>query len=131
MFTKFATTNLAKKVVGAAVICGVLALGPGGVAFATTTTPTGAHATATPTKCARADRALTRINRVEAAIGRRIPKLQTAEQKATAAGDTTLATRIGNRITRLQKIDTRIGTLAQKIEARCPSATPGTSGSTT
>jgi division protein CdvB (Snf7/Vps24/ESCRT-III family) len=70
----------------------------------------------------RAPKALARITKVETAIGQRLPKLQAREKALTSAGHTKLAARVEKRITRLQKVDSRVATLATKIETRCPSA---------
>jgi len=122
MFTKTQAQRLAGKAVAATAVCGALALGTGGAAFATTTTPgTGSTPAATGhLRCARAPKALARINKVEATNTKRLPKLQAAEKKSTAAGHTKVATRIEKRITRVEKVDTRVAALATKIEARCP-----------
>jgi hypothetical protein len=67
---------------------------------------------------------LARIDKVEAAISKRGPKLQAAETKLTAAGHTKLAARVERRINRLKKVDTRAAALATRIEAKCPTGTP-------
>lgn len=129
MFAKVTTMKLAHKAVAATLMCGVFALGMTGVASAATGA-VAAPAATTHLSCARAPKALTRISKIEGAIGRRLPKWQAAEKKATAAGHTTRAGRIETRIHKLQKIDTKVGTLAKKINAKCPVRTLGT-GSTT
>jgi uncharacterized protein HemX len=120
MFSNFPAMKMAQKVVAGTVLCGAVALGTGGAAFATTTTSApathGHH-------CARAGKALTKINKAEAAITTRLAKLQADETKLTAANHTKAATRVEKRITRLQKAETKAGSLATKIEAKCPSAT--------
>jgi hypothetical protein len=122
MFTKSPAMKLAQKAVAATVVCGALALGTGGVAFAATT---GASATTGHHHhCARAPKALTKINKAEGTIAARITKLQTAEQKLTTAGRTKAAAKVESRITKLQKADTKAGALATKIEAKCPTVTP-------
>ena len=73
--------------------------------------------------CARAPRALTKINKVEAAVTKRLPKLQAAETKFTTAGHTKRAARVEKRISRLQKAETKAGALAHKIDTKCPAAT--------
>ena len=52
-----------------------------------------------------------------------MPKAQAREAKATAAGHTKVAARIGKRIARVQKFETRGTTLLAKIAAKCGSAT--------
>jgi hypothetical protein len=123
MFTKIPAMKLAEKAVAATVICGALALGTGGVAFATTTTA-GSTPAATHTKCARAPKALSKITKVEAAITKRISKLQADETKLTAKGHTKLAAKVETRINQLKKADTKAGSLATKIENKCPTASP-------
>jgi CRP-like cAMP-binding protein len=115
MFSHFPAMTLAKKAVTVTVICGAVAVGTGGAAFATTTTSTSV------TRCARAPKALTKITKVETAITRRLAKLQAQETKLTTAHHTKLAARVEKRITKLQKADTKAGALATKINAKCPS----------
>jgi hypothetical protein len=130
MFTKIRTVMPAEKAVAATLLCGALALGTGGMAFAATPSGSGATPATHRVTCARAPKALTRITKVEKVISRRLPKLQAAEQKATTAGKTHFAARIEARIHRMQKVDTKIEALATKIQARCPSAASGTNSST-
>ncbi len=126
MVTTMQARKWAGKVVAATVVGGALAIGTGGAAFATTPT-TGAGAPPAASRhfsCTRAPKALARIDKVEAAISTRVPKLQAAESKLTAAGHTKLAARVERRINRLHKVDTRVAALATRIEAKCPSGTP-------
>jgi hypothetical protein len=123
MFTRIPAMKLVQKAVAATVICGAIALGTGGAAFATTTT-SGSTPAATHVKCARAPKALSKITKAEAAITKRITKLQTAESKLTAKGHTKLAARVERRITQLKKVDTKAGNLATRIEAKCPTVSP-------
>ncbi len=71
--------------------------------------------------CANATKVLTRIQKGEAQIAAGLPKLTAAEAKAQAAGNTTRATRIQNRITRLESpaFKARLDKISQKIEAKC------------
>jgi uncharacterized protein HemX len=117
MFSKIPALKLAEKAVAATVVCGALALGTGGVAFAATT---GTGTTPRHHHCARAPKALAKITKAETALSNRIAKLQTAETKLTAAGHTTLATKVENRISKLQNLETKASTLESKIEAKCP-----------
>jgi len=123
MFTKIPAMKLAQKAVAATVVCGAVALGTGGAAFATSGTANGSGSTTTARHftCARAPKALARINKVEAAVTKRLPKLEAAESKASASGHSKLATRIENRINKLDKVNTKAAALATKIEAKCPS----------
>jgi hypothetical protein len=112
--------RFAEKAMAAIVICGALAVGTGGIASAATTTTapaaTGHH------KCARADKALTKVTKAESAIASRLAKWQAAETKQVAAGHTKIAARIEDRITKLQKAQTKAGSLASKIQTKCPTA---------
>jgi ABC-type transport system involved in cytochrome bd biosynthesis fused ATPase/permease subunit len=120
MFSNLPAMKMAQKAVAATVICGAVALGTGGAAFATTTTSTPVTH---PHHCARAGKALTKINKAEAALTTRLAKWQAAESKLTAANHTKAAARVEKRITKLQKAQTKAGSLASKIEAKCPTAT--------
>jgi hypothetical protein len=121
MLSKIPAMKLVHKAVAATVICGAVALGTGGAAFAATpgSTPaaTGAH------RCVRADKALARVEKAEAAVTQRLPKLQAEETKLTTKGRTKAAARVEKRIARLNKIETKAGALASKIETKCPSGT--------
>ena len=136
MIAKILTMRAAQKAAATAMVCGLLSLGSAGVASAATTAtttgptttgsvPTGSAPAAHRFTCSRAPKALARITRVENTISRHLPKWEAAEQKATSAGHTKIAARIEKRIHRLQKIDSRIGTLSHKIEAKCPTGAPG------
>jgi hypothetical protein len=121
MFTKIPAIRWAQKAVAATVVCGAVALGTGGAAFATTGTTNGSTPTARHFNCARAPKALARISKVEAAVSKRLPKLEAAESKASSAGHSKLAARIETRITKLEKVNTKAAALATKIGAKCPS----------
>ena len=123
MFTRIPAVRLVQKAVAATVVCGAVALGTGGAAFATTSTTNGSGAatTARHFNCARAPKALARINKVEAAVAKRLPKLAAAESKASSAGHSKLASRIEKRINTLDKVNSKAAALATKIEAKCPS----------
>jgi uncharacterized protein HemX len=117
MFSKNPAIKLAEKAVAATVVCGALALGTGGAAFASTTStstvPRHHH-------CVRAPKALAKISKAETALTNRLTKLQSDESKLTSAGHTTLATKVENRITKLEKLQTKASALQAKIEAKCP-----------
>jgi hypothetical protein len=128
-----------RKLIAAAAISGSLGLGAigivgtGGVAGAsapTSTTPT-TPATVSPalhaTRCAKAEKVAARITKLEGKATTWLPKAQAREAKATAAGNTKLATVIGNRITRVQKLEGRGNTLLAKIAAKCGTTTTTTS----
>jgi len=133
-----------QKLLVATVATGALALGTAGVAGASAPTPTaGATASVATTahttwaagrlrhfSCARAPKALTRIQKAEAAIAAGLPRLHAAESKATAAGRTKRAARIQKLISRLGRpgAAARLQKLATAIEAKCnvsaPAVTP-------
>jgi hypothetical protein len=76
--------------------------------------------------CANATKVLTRIQKGEAQIAAGLPKLTAAEAKAKANGNTTRATRIQARITRLESatFKARLDKASQLIEAKCHVAAP-------
>jgi hypothetical protein len=121
MFSTVPAMRFAEKAVAATVICGALAFGTGGIASAATPTTTAPTATGHH-KCARADKALTKVTKAESAIASRLTKWQAAETKQVAAGHTKIAARIEDRITKLQKAQTKAGSLASKIQTKCPTA---------
>ena len=124
MFTKIPTGTLGRKALAGTVVCGALALGTGGAAFAAPpTTGAGSPPAAGHVTCARAPKALARITKVQTFATTRLPVLEARANKLTANGHRKLAGRLQKKITKLQKADTKAGALATKIEARCPSAT--------
>ena len=124
MFTKIPAVKLAEKAVAATVICGAVALGTCGAAFAaTSTTVPGSTPAAGHVACARAPKALAKITKVEKFAAKRLPALQAKSNKLTANGHRKAASRLQKKIKNLQKADTKAGALAKKIEVRCPSGT--------
>jgi hypothetical protein len=124
----------------------VVSLGLGGLAGAATPAPPSTPAPATSPStapahrhfnCARAPRALARIEKAEAHIKADLPKLQAREQKAKAAGRTKAAARIQRRINRLEspKATARLDRLSAAIKTKCgvsaPTASPSTGTATT
>jgi hypothetical protein len=75
------------------------------------------------TRCAKAEKVATRIQAREAKAAAWLPEAQAREAKATAAGRAKVATRISNRITRVQKLEAKGNTLLAKIAAKCGGAT--------
>jgi hypothetical protein len=117
-----------RKLIAVAAVSGSLALGLAGVAGATAPSTSAPASTPThATLCAKAEKLATRIQAREAKAAVWVPKAQAREAKATAAGHTKLATRIGDRIARLQKLETRGITVLAKIAAKCGSTTTTTS----
>ena len=92
-----------RRLIAAAAVSGTLALGVAGVAGASAPTSTPTSTATHATRCAKAEKVATRIQTLETKAATWVPKAQAREAKATAAGHTKLATRIGNRITRVQK----------------------------
>ena len=124
MSTKIPAVKLAEKAVTATVICGALAFGTGGAAFAaTTTTAPGSPPAAGHVACSRAPKALAKITKVEKFAAKRLPALQAKSNKLTATGHHKAASRLQKKIKNLQKADTKAGALAKTIEARCPTGT--------
>jgi len=137
MGSKFA---LMRKIVVTTVVGGALVLGTTGAAGASAPTPTAASGTPAATNqltpegggrlahvsCSRATRALITIQKSEAGIAKGLPGLHRAQVRATAAGKTRKAARIGKMITRLERPDAtaRLQRLAAAIEARCNVAAP-------
>jgi hypothetical protein len=131
---------MVKKLAVAMVVSGVLALGSVGVAVAAPASGSGSGGTSgTPNvhrhiNCANAPRILARIDKVEGRITARLAKLGTAEHWATQHNHQKLAQRVQSRIDKLGGRLTKAHTLANKIEAACPGATPaagtGSGGST-
>jgi hypothetical protein len=83
--------------------------------------PSTAPSTGKGFNCANATKVLDRIQKGEAQIAAGLPKLTAAEAKAKANGNTTRATRIQNRINRLESatFKARLDKMSQKIEAKC------------
>jgi hypothetical protein len=83
--------------------------------------------------CARAPRALARIDRIEARISAGLPKLNQAEARAKAAGNTQRAARIQKRIDRLDSpaLKSRLDRLTARIDAKCGAPAPTTGHTTT
>ena len=124
MSTRIPSMTLATKALAATAICAAVALGTGGAAFATTPTASSSTpVTARHVTCGRATKAMARINKAEAAISTRLPKLQAAESRLTTKGRTKVAARVEKRIQRLETADGRLGGLATKIQAKCPTST--------
>jgi hypothetical protein len=129
---------LKRIVITTAVAAGSLSFGAvslAGAAPAPSSAPpaptTQAPATGKGFNCANATKVLDRIQKGEAQIAAGLPKLTAAEAKATANGNTTRATRIQKRITRLESatFKARLDKMAQKIETKCNVPAPTTPAS--
>jgi hypothetical protein len=123
MSKKIPARKWAAKAVLCAVTVSAVALGTCGAAFAGTTPSGSTPAASRHITCARASKALSRIDKVEAAVTKRLPKLEAAETRLTTAGHTKRAARVEKRIERLQNANVKAGARAQKIQAKCPTAT--------
>ena len=136
------TFSSIRKIVATAVVGGALVLGTAGSAGASTLAATAPSGTSAATaqlspgakdrlahfSCSRATKVLARIHRAETGIAAGLPRLHAAEAKATAAGQTRKAARIGKLITRLGRpgAEARLQRLATAIEAKCNVAVPAT-----
>jgi len=112
-----------RKLIAVAAVSGSLALGVAGVAGAAPSTSTPSVTPTHATVCAKAEKLATRIEAREAKAAAWVPKAQAREAKATAAGHTKVAARIGARIAKVQKWETRGTTVLGKISAKCGSTT--------
>jgi hypothetical protein len=117
-----------RKFIAVATVSGSLIFGAAGVigmsgtaGAVTPTTPTSVTPASHAARCARAEAVATRIHAREAKAAAWLPKAQAREAKATAAGHTKVATRISNRISRVQKLEGKGNTLLAKIAAKCGS----------
>jgi hypothetical protein len=122
---------------GSLALAGVGVIGMSGTAGATAPTTAATPAT-TPTtpgsvtpavhaaRCVKAEKVATRIAEREAKAAVWLPKAQAREAKASAAGHTKVAARIGGRISRVQKLEVKGNALLAKIAAKCGSATGST-----
>jgi hypothetical protein len=134
-----------RKFIAVAAMSGSLALAGAGVigmsgtagaaAPTTTTTPATTPTPATPgsvtpavhaERCAKAEKVAMRIAAREAKAAIWLPHAQAREAKASAAGHTKVAARIGGRISRVQKLEVKGDVLLAKIAAKCGSATSTT-----
>jgi hypothetical protein len=75
--------------------------------------------------CTLASRLLDRIARVEQRAQKWLPRAQARESAARAAGNTALAQRIAQRISRVEGLESRGSAITGRIEARCPGSAPG------
>jgi hypothetical protein len=115
-----------KSVVIGVVVVGTLLLGLGGVAGAASSPTVPKHGR--HVNCARATKALGRLEKTQAQIAAGLPKLAAAAGKAAAAGNTKRADRIRNRMGQFESAQykARLAKRVAAIEARCPAAAPGT-----
>jgi hypothetical protein len=122
----------AKKLVIGAVALGTVTLGTAGVAGADTATATTAHPPH-HINCARASKALARIQATESHIASGLPKLRAAAAKAQQKGKTTRVDRIKKRISRLENpaYKARLEQRKAKIEAACHASAPSASSTST
>jgi outer membrane murein-binding lipoprotein Lpp len=113
-----------RKLIAVAAVSGSLALGvAGGARGNTHPTPTAPPAATHAARCVKAEKVATRIQTLETKAAAWVPKAQARQAKATAAGHTKLAARIGDRITRVQKREAKGTALLAKIAAKCGTTT--------
>ncbi len=118
-----------RKLIAVAAVSGSLAFGGAGViglsgtaGAAVPPTPTRVTPATHASRCAKAETLALRIKAREAKAAAWLPKAQAREAKATAAGHAKVATRISNRITRVETLETKGNALLAKIAAKCGSA---------
>ncbi|HEV3369747.1 MAG TPA: hypothetical protein VG074_09290 [Acidimicrobiales bacterium] len=112
-----------RKLVAIGALSGTMALGAVGIASATTpSTPSTPSPTTHKVDCTKALARVPKINAREAKAAAWVTKAQAREATATSAGNTKLATRIGNRITRVQKLEAKGTNLLARISAACGTA---------
>jgi hypothetical protein len=113
-----------RKLVAIGALSGTMALGAVGIASAST--PSTPSTPTTPTThnidCTKALARVPKINAREAKAATWVTKAQGREATATSAGHTKLATRIGNRITRVQKLEAKGTSILARISAACGTA---------
>jgi hypothetical protein len=115
--------SMFRKLVAIGALSGTMALGAVGIASATTpSTPSTPSPTTHKVDCTKALARVPKINAREAKAAAWVTKAQAREATATSAGNTKLATRIGNRITRVQKLEAKGTTLLSRISAACGTA---------
>ncbi len=125
-----------RKLIAVAAVSGSLVfgaagiIGPSGTAGAAASTqrphrrlPSNVTPATHASRCAKAETLATRIKARETKAAAWLPKAQAREAKATAAGHTKVATRISDRITRVQKLEAKGNTVLAKIAAKCGTAT--------
>jgi hypothetical protein len=112
--------SMFRKLVAIGALSGTMALGAVGIASATT--PSTPSPTTHKVDCTKALARVPKINAREAKAAAWVTKAQAREATATSAGNTKLATRIGNRITRVQKLEAKGTNLLARISAACGTA---------
>jgi hypothetical protein len=122
-----------RKIIAGTAVAGALTLGMAGAAGAATSGSnsgsTGNTGTSLATRCAKLSQFETKVQTIEGKVNNTwIPKLQDRENAAKTAGNTTLADRIANRITRIQNRESRVNARLQKLQAKCSAASSGTAG---
>jgi hypothetical protein len=121
--------TLTRTLIAGTAITGALTFGAAGLAGATTPTSSSSPTSSATspatlaTRCAKAEARVPKINAREAKAAAWVTKAEAREVKAKAGGHTKIATRIENRITRVQKLEARGTTLLARIAAKCGAAT--------
>jgi hypothetical protein len=119
--------KLNRTLIAGAAITGALTFGAAGLAGAST--PATGGTTPAVTKaglCAKAEARVPKIQAREAKAAAWVPKAEAREAAAKAAGHTKQATRIQNRINRVEKAEARGHAILAKIAAKCGGSTAST-----
>jgi hypothetical protein len=114
--------TLTRSLVGAAALTGALTFGAAGLAGAATTSST--HAA----KCTKAEARVPKIQAAESKLATFVTNATAREGKATSAGHPKVAARIGKRIARAQKLESRGEKLLATIAQKCGGTTPAAAG---
>jgi hypothetical protein len=118
--------------IAVAAVSGTLAFGGAGViglsgtagadAPITATTPSSVTPARHAARCATAEKVATRIQARQTKAAVWLPKAQTREAAATAAGHTKVAARIDARISRVERWEVKDNARLAKIASRCGTA---------
>jgi hypothetical protein len=113
-----------RKIIAGTAIAGALTLGVAGAAGAATgSTGAGPAITPSTTVCSLLPQIQSHVQKVEARLAADLPKAQAREASAKTAGNTALADRIANRITKVQNRETKVNARLAKLSTACSSAT--------
>jgi hypothetical protein len=107
-----------------------LTFGAGAALVGAATAPTSG--TPTTAQCAKAAKVEARIEARLAKVNNALlPKMESREAKAVSTNHPKVAARIAKRIDAVKKLESRAQDRLSKIEAKCGTAAPATSSSTT
>jgi hypothetical protein len=113
-----------RKIIAGTAVAGALTLGLAGAAGASTgstgsTGNTGPAITSSTTVCSLLPQIQARVQKVESKLAAALPKAQSREAKAKAAGNTKLADRIAARITHVQDRENKVNARLAKLSSAC------------